>query len=241
MKKVKKFIAKVTGKKQPKYVDLSGIVYSDINKNKSICISEGSVDLDVNKLDSARYSKGFGQIYRFEDRKTKFYDSHYISEDELEKLSKENPYMIDFGCYPQGRIDTWEVEELMNLQGTGRSYTQVINPNGFEILDINDANSKEKCCPEFRLANGKRIVRSGDKKNGQYYEVEPISWVVEGYEDGKMRLRLPKTDSYIIGFSKRIILKEAFVVAPELLKLSGVKNIDYLIEKSNQDECEKVL
>ena len=89
--------------------------------------------------------------------------------------------------------------------------------------------------------NGKRIVRSGDKKNGQYYEVEPISWVVEGYEDGKMRLRLPKTDSYIIGFSKRIILKEAFVVAPELLKLSGVKNIDYLIEKSNQDECEKVL
>ena len=172
--------------------------------------------------------------------------------------------MIDFGYFPQRRVETWEVEELMDPQPTGRSYTK---DNYIEEVYDYKSNSRKDVsrfcnyCPEFRLKDGRRVVRYKTR----YYEVEPISWVIENWEEifngevdntqeswgigwedfcnkkvANMRLSLPRMKDkefalYCLNF------KQAFVVAPELLKLSGVKNIDYLIEESNQDECEKVL
>ncbi|GEM_PF-4128304 len=242
--RLNKFIAKLTGKKQQKYVDLRSFIKSSELVEEEHPLNSSTyqrlyLELDAwDVIEARKHSEGFAKTYVLEANE--FYHQRRV---------------MEFGFYPQRvEIDSWEVEELMEPKATGRSYYR-----------YNQSCYMHTIQPEFRLSNGKRVVRErnyhlkeknnvttyiGDKENKyRYYENTPVKWEVVNYDhlspllnpkgDGtESSIRLRCTNLYD---SKSKFEQEAFVVAPELLKLSGVKNIDNLIRMSKQEECEKVL
>ncbi len=233
---LKKFVAKLTGKKQRHYVDLKKFVGSRY-------LEPGDWGIWGDNLYNAnKMSNGLLKIY----------------EDE------ENRHIIEFGYYPQRKkMESWLIEELMNPQRTGRSYymhDDYRHYNGYnhESLDY----SKYRPQPEFRLSNGKRVVRKKnfyekkilgksvkcwDEAHGyNYYEVEPIKWVIDKDKwknlspiinpDSKTKnLYNTLIEVRPLGVEEDDARNGGLMVAPELLKLSGVDNIDYLLNASGRE------
>lgn len=225
--KLKNFIAGLAGKKQSKDVNLGQYIKS-YEETKVVTagmfgprtLRRPSIELDVNELAKLReVSEGFGRIY------------------EVENNNHDVQHVLEFGFYVEDSDLKDRDLKFKRPKLTGKSY---------HFLDVNNQNTEY---PEIRLSNGERMVKY---EKDLYFKITPLKWIIDEKNwshlpksfnpggDGQESVLKLQLNKYLV--RQEVAFKEeAFMVAPELLEMSGVKNVDNLINDAKQDECEKGL
>ncbi len=215
--KLTKFIAKVTGEKQEKYVDLRQYIKSYNSILGARFTQRPSIELDVNELVKLReQSEGFAPIY--EKRK-----------------GDTVQHVLEFGFYPFADENV-NNKELRKSQLTGRSFNfyqgKFKNP-AFPEYRLSNGDHVVKGLSGFNNMKLKQVLWIINNWKHLSKSINP---------DGDGKDSVLKLELATSLMAENVFFKQdAFMVSSELLELSGVKNVNNLISNSKQDECEKVL